>query len=765
MKNLKDWQAWLNNISEPEWAAFMAQHGGEMDALRGAWARFVAQHGLGQPESALSDETKRQPENTVTGEIQTQPENVRQPENTQTAVQQNQAVNNIAPSNQSTQPDNTVSGCLSDTDLPSANIQIQAEQAASEVATAAVPAKPLNQAQSTLRQPENNVDNPSQTQSENAVSNKTKQQPENTQTAVQQNQAVNNTAPSNQSTQPDNTISGCLTDADLPSANVPAEPTEQAASEVATNTTPAQPSNRTPNQTQSTLRQPENGTDNLPQTQPENAVSNKTKQQPENPQTAVPQNQTTNNAAPGNKPIQPDNTVSGCPTDADLPSANIQVQAKQAVSEVTTAAAPAQPSNQMPDQTQNVLQQPENAISNETKQPQIPPSPLQHPHPPIPMPTPHTLPPLPNARCGEPYRAALPTDAAHVKITPECGLVWDAKHHQISGTPNQAGDIEIRYTVPEHGAHTPVRQTLYINPDPKSLWQNQPSDPTAPFAKPDTAHDLIATAQGSLIAARVRGRSHAHNGTHCDDDYRIAHHERTGLHFIAVADGAGSAEFSRYGSQLAVNAAAETVWQLLDNNEKLFRQPEYEPKDQKHALENLISNAAYQAFVAQKNAAETEQIDIKKLACTLLIALALPRADGTWLITAYWVGDGAAAVWQPESQTITLLGESDGGAYSGETVFLSANEVRPENLSQRTRSWQGQQPPVLMLMTDGISDPKFETDANLAKSEKWAALWQELQPVFQAEQPAAALEEWLDFWSPGNHDDRTLALFLPTKAA
>lgn len=263
----------------------------------------------------------------------------------------------------------------------------------------------------------------------------------------------------------------------------------------------------------------------------------------------------------------------------------------------------------------------------------------------------------------------------------------------------------------------------------------------------------------------MRGRSHAHNGTHCDDDYRIAYHERTGLHFIAVADGAGSAEFSRYGSQLAVNAAAETVWQLLDNNEKFFRLPESEPKDQKHALENLISNAAYQAFVAQKNAAEAEQMDIKKLACTLLIALALPRADGTWLITAYWVGDGAAAVWQPESQAITLLGESDGGAYSGETVFLSASEVSPENLSKRIRSWQGQQPPVLMLMTDGVSDPKFETDANLAKSEKWAALWQELQPIFQAEQPAASLEEWLDFWSPGNHDDRTLALFLPTKAA
>lgn len=716
--NLKDWQAWLNNISEPEWAAFMAQHGGEMDALRGAWAKFMAQRVLGQPENGVDDLSQRQPENDVNNSSQTQPENavsnetkrqpesIRQPENAQTAVQQNQAVNNTALSNQSTQPDNTISGCLSDADLPSANIQAEStEPAASEVATAAVPAKPLNQAQSTLRQPENGTDNLPQTQPENTVSDETKQQPENIrqpenpQTAVPQNQTANNAAPGNQPIQPDNTVSGCLSDTDLPSANIQAQ-AEQVANEVATSTVPAQPSNqtqnRTPNQVQSTLRQPENRVTGEIQTQPENAVNNETKRQPEN--------------------------------NADNPP-----------------------------QTQ-----PENI-----KQPQIPQSPLQHPHPSIPMPTPHTFPPLPNARCGEPYRAdfPLPLNATNITFEPECGLTWDAAAQQIHGTPSQSGDIEIRYEIEENGNSTVHRLQLYINPNPRDLWQTIDSDPNAPFAKPDTAHDLIATTQGRLIAARVRGRSHAHNGTHCDDDYRIAHHERTGLHFIAVADGAGSAEFSRYGSQLAVNAAANTVWQLLDNNEKFFRLPESEPKDQKHALENLISNAAYQAFVAQKNAAETEQIDIKKLACTLLIALALPRADGTWLITAYWVGDGAAAVWQPESQTITLLGESDGGAYSGETVFLSVNEVRPENLSKRIREWQGQQPPVLMLMTDGVSDPKFETDANLAKGEKWAALWQELQPIFQAEQPAAALEEWLDFWSPGNHDDRTLALFLPTKAA
>ena len=376
----------------------------------------------------------------------------------------------------------------------------------------------------------------------------------------------------------------------------------------------------------------------------------------------------------------------------------------------------------------------------------------------------YTPTPLPNARHGEPYRAALPPTATAITFHPECGLTWDAAAQQIHGTPSQSGDVEIHYQIHENNNITPVVQKLYINPDPKSLWQNQPSDPTAPYAKPDTAHERIPTPQGSLIAARVRGRSHAHNGTHCDDDYRIAYHERTGLHFIAVADGAGSAAFSRYGSQLAVNAAANTVWQLLDDSEKdFFRLPQYDADNQKRVLSHLIRHAAYQAYAAQTEAAKAEAIPLKSLACTLLIALALPCADD-WLVAAYWVGDGAAAVWQPENQQLMLLGESDGGAYSGETVFLSAHEVS-DNLAHRIRCWVGQQPPVLLLMTDGVSDPKFETDANLARPERWAELWQELQPALQAEQPAAALEEWLGFWSAGNHDDRTLALFLPTTAA
>jgi hypothetical protein len=69
---------------------------------------------------------------------------------------------------------------------------------------------------------------------------------------------------------------------------------------------------------------------------------------------------------------------------------------------------------------------------------------------------------------------------------------------------------------------------------------------------------------------------------------------------------------------------------------------------------------------------------------------------------------------------------------------------------------------ALVLMTDGVTDPKFETDANLLKVEKWNQLWADItQTVNLTDDNTAAADElmnWLDFWSPGNHDDRTIAI-------
>ena len=38
---------------------------------------------------------------------------------------------------------------------------------------------------------------------------------------------------------------------------------------------------------------------------------------------------------------------------------------------------------------------------------------------------------------------------------------------------------------------------------------------------------------------------------------------------------------------------------------------------------------------------------------------------------------------------------------------------------------------ALVLMTDGITDPKFQTDNNLSRIEKWNELWADLEGVNQ----------------------------------
>ena len=75
-----------------------------------------------------------------------------------------------------------------------------------------------------------------------------------------------------------------------------------------------------------------------------------------------------------------------------------------------------------------------------------------------------------------------------------------------------------------------------------------------------------------------------------------------------------------------------------------------------------------------------------------------------------------------------------------------------------------------MLMTDGIYDPKFVVEANLEKIEKWQAFLEDLggnneekiTVEFTPENTeiATQLSAWMDFWSPGNHDDRTLAVIF-----
>ena len=111
----------------------------------------------------------------------------------------------------------------------------------------------------------------------------------------------------------------------------------------------------------------------------------------------------------------------------------------------------------------------------------------------------------------------------------------------------------------------------------------------------------------------------------------------------------------------------------------------------------------------------------------------------------------------------------DVGEFGGGTRFITMPEIfQSEKFSTRFGFKLVEDFSYLMLMTDGIYDPKFVVEANLEKIENWKNFLEDLKGEnednckvdFNKENTEIAnqLSTWMDFWNPGNHDDRTLAI-------
>lgn len=389
---------------------------------------------------------------------------------------------------------------------------------------------------------------------------------------------------------------------------------------------------------------------------------------------------------------------------------------------------------------------------------------------------------LPNAKQGEAYAKPLQfePDVAYVvreiEFSPECGLSWNADTLQCEGVPDISGDVLVKiwWHPLESEQHELSQTQIYINADPKSLWKNIPSDSQTLFWKEDEASLGLDGDQYHLLAARVRGRSHAHVGSCCDDDFAMARfviNEAYPAYVVTVSDGAGSAAFSRLGSKLAVDAVVKSLSETLQSPtsiDYIQKQLQNDVSDEswQEYVEQRLSRAAYKAFEAQYHAFKDEHpeiiSDIKQLSSTLLMGFGIALPNQKTLVGAYWIGDGVVALYQPNAK-VDVMGEADSGEFSGQTRFLSKDDVIDhDSLIARIqyRVLEGEH--ALILMTDGVSDPKFDSEQAMSELQPWQTLWHEWQEACRdasnASEAAAALQAWLNFFSPGNHDDRTLAI-------
>jgi serine/threonine protein phosphatase PrpC len=362
----------------------------------------------------------------------------------------------------------------------------------------------------------------------------------------------------------------------------------------------------------------------------------------------------------------------------------------------------------------------------------------------------------------------------------------------ISGNPTNPGDFTINLCYKHKGwiENEPTSEfkiPIAFNPDPRSLWKNIPTPETYIYYKPDYVCEYLKVEEkensGSrkdVVAASQRGRSHANEGKPRDDHFKLHHCDDTDWYIIAVADGAGSAKYSRKGSEIACETVVEYCKEQLQNctefEDKIRGYYNAENKDDArkqmaNLIYSIIGNAAFKAQKNIKEAAETNGAVAKDMATTLMFAIC-KKFDFGWFIASYWVGDGAMCLFNQEKQTFKLLGKPDEGEFSGQTRFLTMPEIFKDakSVMDRLRFSIEEDFTALMLMTDGISDPMFETENNLNSYNKWDEFWTKLKTGFSEddipgvelvddnEEAKYQLLRWMDFWSPGNHDDRTIAI-------
>lgn len=404
---------------------------------------------------------------------------------------------------------------------------------------------------------------------------------------------------------------------------------------------------------------------------------------------------------------------------------------------------------------------------------------------------------IPNASVKKEYKVEVPFDVADVSGysidgLEDTGLTLDKNDSGfvISGTPTKSGTfpltIKYDYDGILLGRHLERKVDLIINPDPRDLWKNLPVPEGIEYPKPDEDKDYVkvvatdGTQRKDIVAASKRGRSHAQEGKPRDDDFKLFHSEENDWYIIAVADGAGSAKYSRKGSQIACDIVIEHCKAQLSNSEQFesaitsLNQNQEDTAARKLVgdhIYNIVGTAAFKAHKAIDDEADKKGVASKLYATTLLLAIAKKFEFG-WFVATFWVGDGAICLYTEdnngENPEAVLLGIPDEGEYAGQTRFLTMPEIFKDStaLYQRLRFRIVKDFTALMLMTDGVSDPWFETDSNLNNPEKWRNFYKEIQdnkehPVNLEDDNEKAKDElldWLDFWSPGNHDDRTIAI-------
>ena len=394
---------------------------------------------------------------------------------------------------------------------------------------------------------------------------------------------------------------------------------------------------------------------------------------------------------------------------------------------------------------------------------------------------------FPNGMVGKPYHALFDFDQLGLKdiiayvLTgfEGSGLNYDIETKTISGIPENNGDVVLEFCYRFDGEEEDIplntkKLSIIINMDPKSLWKDIPGDVNDPYYKPDTICESVLLGDHTLVVASKRGRSHANIGSFRDDDYAYTN-LKNGWSIIAISDGAGSAPVSRKGSEIVCNAVVNYFKECFsDEVTKAIDTVVESSSDFKTALKPValphLTNAANHAFEEIEAFANAVARPLSDFHATLSFAL-VKKYERGYVVMSFGVGDCPMVLLNKDLTQVLVMNKLDVGEFGGGTRFITMPDIfRAEDFESRFNFEFVNDFSYFVLMTDGIYDPKFEVEANLAKPERWRLFVEDLEGnneeniavgfTENSEGREERLSAWMNFWSPGNHDDRTLAILF-----
>lgn len=414
--------------------------------------------------------------------------------------------------------------------------------------------------------------------------------------------------------------------------------------------------------------------------------------------------------------------------------------------------------------------------------------------------------PVQNGTVGKEYLSKIDfkqlnlTDIIHEDFQglEEIGLKFNSVTDTIEGIPTQSGENRVKFLFKVEGesedSEFNVKEfSIIVNPNPKSLWKDMPSDKNDLFWKEDNVSIKDEVGEKRIVISSKRGRSHANVGSFRDDDFAYKYFNNSGWTVVAVSDGAGGYSLSRKGSQIACNAVVEyfekhsEIEPHKEFEDKLLAFEKSKDEELLQEIQVLSKQNLYKATVFAHNqirefADETfknnpelfnnpkAKLPIDYFHSTLIFSL-FKKFDFGYVVLTFGVGDCPIAIVNKDKSTTSLMNWLDVGEFGGGTRFITQTEIFHSGSNPMSTRFNFQifsDFSYMFLMTDGIYDPKFVVEANLEKHEKWLEFINDLKGnnedksavdfSYENDDIDQQLSHWMDFWSPGNHDDRTLAI-------